>query len=139
MVEWELNANSELEISSGSGLEVLRQVLGLPIGGHLSAALVELVALFRERTQPWPLFLQVFPTMRYRDNFFVALDKPESLTLEVAATELSELLQMPVLPVGVSASARCLEPSLLGKRCAQCWPSGLTRTGKVSQGMWCPG
>ena len=50
-VEWELDHNSDFEVLGPTGsMAVLRQALGLPIGGHLSAALVELVALHREHT-----------------------------------------------------------------------------------------
>ena len=47
--------------------------------------------------------------MRYRDNFFVALDDANNISLEATAAELTDLLQMPVLPVSVSSTVRCLE------------------------------
>ena len=53
VVEWESFHNALFEVSG----KMVRQSKGLPIGGHLSAALVELVALYREFTQPWPLML----------------------------------------------------------------------------------
>ena len=47
VVEWEMEHNAEFEVASCAGTDVvLRQVKGLPIGCHLSAALVELTALF---------------------------------------------------------------------------------------------
>ena len=70
VVLWELDNNSLFETIGPDGkMLVLQQDKGLPIGGHLSAALVELVALFRELTQPWPPLLESKLTMRYRDNF----------------------------------------------------------------------
>ena len=54
-VQWELEHNALFEVlSEVSNTVVLRQDKGLPIGGHLSAALVELVALYRELLQPFP-------------------------------------------------------------------------------------
>ena len=51
-VEWELEHNSFFEVrGEDGGSVVLKQEKGLPIGGHLSAALVELVALHRELLQ----------------------------------------------------------------------------------------
>jgi hypothetical protein len=89
---------------------VLRQVAGLPMGGHLSAALVELVALQRELEQCWPEVLLGLPTARYRDNFFVACS-PSSLpaVLRRGAEVLSALLGMPVKLEGSSEQRRMLE------------------------------
>ena len=50
--DWELSQNADFEVTSGSSVQVLGQIYALPVGGHLSAALVELVALFCRRTQP---------------------------------------------------------------------------------------
>ena len=73
-VRWELEHNDLFEAASEDGKRsVLRQVKGLPIGGHLSAQLVELVALYREQTAPWPAELAGRLSSRYRDNFFVVL------------------------------------------------------------------
>ena len=70
-VEWDLEHNSLFEVLSDAGhMVVLRQHKGLPIGGHLSAALVELVALYREATQPRPSLFSSVLTARYRDNYF---------------------------------------------------------------------
>ena len=92
---------------------VLQQDKGLPIGGgHLSAALVELVALFRELTQPWPPLLESKLTMRYRDNFFVALKLSPSFPVDIVAMELTELLSMPVKTIRCDSSMRCLEMRL---------------------------
>ncbi len=46
-VGWELERNSLFEVTAEYGKIVLDQVRGLPISGHFSAALVELVALHR--------------------------------------------------------------------------------------------
>ena len=46
VVQWELAQNSTFAVANSSGERAeLRQHCGLPIGGHLSATLVELVAL----------------------------------------------------------------------------------------------
>ena len=72
-VQWELEHNALFEVlSEVSNTVVLRQDKGLPIGRHLSAELVELVALYRELLQPFPNMLCETITARYRDNFFVA-------------------------------------------------------------------
>ena len=89
---------------------MLRQRKGLPIGGHLSAVYVELVALQREFQCAWPTSLTGLPAARYRDNFFVA--EPEERTAadrEWTAAELSELLLMPVVFERAGRVARCLE------------------------------
>ena len=109
-VQWELENNSDFEVLCGAGdRSVLRQSVGLPIGGHLSAALVELVALYREHTQPWPEVLGRQLSCRYRDNFFVAVDSELACPLEATAQALSLLLQMPVKPVSRGSVMRCLE------------------------------
>ena len=72
-VEWELSSNSFFEVVGENGQRiVLQQDRGLPIGGHLSAALVELVALFREYTVQWSTVLNNKLSMRYHDNFLGA-------------------------------------------------------------------
>ena len=112
VVEWELEHNAFFEVIDDSGKRVvLRQDKGLPIGGHLSAALVELVALFRELEQPWPYMLRASLTCRYRDNFFIAASK-DSRAMEETAAALSNLLYMPVKPVGRGCNARFLETLL---------------------------
>ena len=111
-VLWELDNNSLFEVVGADGqMLLLQQDKGLPIGGHLSAALVELVALFRELTMPWPSLLQstTMTTMRYRDNFFVALKLHDSFPVDVVAGQLTELLSMPVKTVQRGTSMRCLE------------------------------
>ena len=67
---WDLEFDDLFEAQAGAGVTVLRQRKGLPIGGHLSAAYVELVALQREYQCVWPPSLSGLPTARYRDNFF---------------------------------------------------------------------
>ena len=110
VVQWELRNNSLFEVVSSDGrMIVLQQEKGLPIGGHLSAALVELVALSRELSQPWPSLLAGTITMRYRDNFFVALKLPDSFPIDVVAEELTQLLSMPVKTVKCDSRMRCLE------------------------------
>ena len=71
VVRWELTENADFEAISSGCPVVFRQHLGLPIGGHLSAALCELVALRREYLS-WPDELVSRATSRYRDSFFVA-------------------------------------------------------------------
>ena len=112
-VKWELQHNSLFEVLGESGkFVVLQQDKGLPIGGHLSAALVELVALYREYTQPWPLLLGGSLTMRYRDNFFVARRLSAAYPVDEVALKLSELLSMPVKVVESGSTMRCLEMRL---------------------------
>ena len=115
VVEWELSHNSLFEVVGENGqFTVLQQDKGLPIGGHLSAALVELVALYREYTVQWPITLNDKFSMRYRDNFFV--DMPlldDAFSMQSIAADLSVLLSMPIKPVSVDASIRCLETRLV--------------------------
>ena len=87
IAEWELSQNSLFEVVEERG-----QMIVLQQGkGHLSAALVELVDLFREFTVQWPTCLLDKVSMRYRDNFFVALPCAEPISEENAAVELSAL------------------------------------------------
>ena len=70
-MHWELAQNSTFAVAKSDGERaILRQHCGLPIGGHLSAALVELVALWMEYTTVWPVLLHERVTARYRDIFF---------------------------------------------------------------------
>ena len=109
-VEWELEQNAFFEVLNEAGkIVVLRQDKGLPIGGHVSAALVELVALYRELLQSFPTSLCTSITARYRDNFFAAINSDAVLPMDETATQLSALLCMPVKPVGQAAHARFLE------------------------------
>jgi hypothetical protein len=109
-VEWELERNACFEVGASTSTRVLKQVRGLPIGGHFSAALVELVALHRELTVPWPVRLMGSPTARYRDNFFVAYqEEPTSAAQQELAVQLSDLLQMPVKFEGAGSTTRVLE------------------------------
>jgi hypothetical protein len=88
------------------------QVLGVPIGEQLSAALVELVALRREYLNAWPAQLLGVPTARYRDNFFVAWPKStdeETQGGPALAKQLSVLLGMPVKWEGCGKQRRVLE------------------------------
>ena len=92
---------------------MLNQSRGLPIGGCLSAGLVELVALFMEHVKPWPLLLLQMDTARYRDNFFMV---PTAAILNDAqlmlATELSAFYEMPVKLEGAGSVRWCLEMRL---------------------------
>ena len=90
---------------------VVGQRKGLPIGGHLSAAYVELVALKREyEVSAWPCSMAGLPTARHGDNFFVAVPHPwDADRRTAAAKELTELLQMPVVHERGGDEARCLE------------------------------
>ena len=88
---------------------VLQQRKGLPIGGHLSAAFVELVALRRKFQCAWPQQLSLGPTARYRDNNFVVLpDEPSDAERQEVAHALSALLLMPVIFERGGHIARCL-------------------------------
>ena len=108
--EWELQPNDTFEVQTESGaLVVLQQRKGLPIGGHLSAVFVELVALRRE-FEAWPPLLLNCPTTRYRDNFFVVLQQePTEAQREAIVQALSLLLGRPVGFERVGRIARCLE------------------------------
>ena len=109
--EWELNNNDTFEAQAGGGTTiVLQQRMGLPIGGHLSAAFVELVALRREYCCALPSMMLNVPTARYRDNFFIVLpDEPSEAERQATARALSELLLMPVGFERGGRVARCLE------------------------------
>ena len=90
---------------------VVGQRKGLPIGGHLSAAYVELVALKREyEVCSWPASVEGLRTARYRDNFFVAVPHPwGSKQRGSTAAELTDLLQMPGVHERGGDEARCME------------------------------
>ena len=109
--EWELDCNNTFEVQTGDGaVAVVQQRKGLPIGGHLSAAFVELVALRREYVHSWPAMLLRCPTARYRDNFFVVLqEEPTEAQRQATAHALSMLLAMPVVFERGGREARCLE------------------------------
>ena len=135
VVEWELEHNSLFEVLNGKGERtVLQQHKGLPIGGHLSASLVELVALYREFTQPWPVLLTSTLTARYRDNFFVAVTNTTDCPSDATAKSLSELLCMPVKFVARASEARFLETRLAfegGKaRCVLAFRTDADRQGE---------
>jgi hypothetical protein len=107
---WDLQHDDLFEAQAGAGVKVLRQRKGLPIGGHLSAAYVELVALRREHQCVWPASLSGLPTARYRDNFFVVFrEERTAAEREGTAAELSILLLMPVGFERAGRVARCLE------------------------------
>ena len=91
VVQWELLHNNIFEVlsSDGNAKVQLLQTHGLPIGGILSATLVELVATFRELTQPWPSLLEGQITARYRDNFYLALVPASSFDWQALAHQLS--------------------------------------------------
>ena len=85
VVTWELEYNAAFEVMDETGeLVVLEQHPGLPVGGHLSAALAELVVLHRECTRPWPTALGTMPTM-YRDNFFAVVKTPGDCPMDLTA------------------------------------------------------
>jgi hypothetical protein len=112
---WDLENNGAFE-AQNVGAEgededvVLVQRKGLPVGGHLSAAYVELVALRREFECVWPSALTGFPTARYRDNFFIVLpDERSGDDRQATAEQLSALLLMPVCFERAGTVARCLE------------------------------
>ena len=145
-VQWELEHNALFEVlSEVSNTVVLRQDKGLPIGGHLSAALVELVALYRELLQPFPNMLCETITARYRDNFFVATAtaNANSIAMDETAALLSDLLCMPVKSVGRASHARFLETFLSfntdGARCTLGFRTDSDRQGESGDvGSWPP-
>ena len=109
--EWALTCNDTFEAQSGDGSAVVvQQRNGLPIGGHLSAAFAELVALRHEYECSWPQALLCGPTTRYRDNFFIVLQvEPTEAQRRATAEALSALLLMPVVFERGGRVARCLE------------------------------
>ena len=113
---------------------VLRQHNGLPIGSHISAALVELVALYREVTMPRPSVYSSVLTARYRDNYFAVVSDPSLCPMQETADALSQLLCMPVKPVGRASSARFLETRLSfvsgTARCTLAFRTDLDRQGE---------
>lgn len=114
---WDLKHNDTFEAQAEADVVVLQQQRGLAIGGHLSAAYVELVALKRELQCVWPLSLSGI-TSRYRDNFFVVVKEERSAAeRERTAADLSALLMMPVKFERAGREARCLELRL-------CWADG---------------
>ena len=109
VVCWELTMNADFEAVSDGRPVVFKQHRGLPIGGHLSAALCKLVALKREYIS-WTAELAAHATSRYRDNFFVAfasMPTPDECCKYTQA--LTGLLGMPVKFVSCGAEFRCLE------------------------------
>ena len=70
---WDLQYDDLFEAQVWAGVLVLQHRKGLPIGGHLSAAYLELVALQREYQCEWPSSLSGLPTARYRDIFFMVV------------------------------------------------------------------
>ena len=94
LVEWELNENATFYVIGSTGQRaILQQHRGLPIGGHLSAALVELVALWREFTCPWPSALQGRASARYRDNLFVSTKTSDTASFFHEASSLPKSCQ----------------------------------------------
>ena len=109
IIKWELGSNDDFEAVADNKIVVFKQHRGLPIGGHLSAALCELVALKREFLS-WPPELSARPTARYRDNFFVGFDSSPSPSQNTHLAEVLSLqLGMPVKWVSSGSSFRCLE------------------------------
>ena len=114
IVQWDMDCNGSFAVQGRGGDTVmLNQSRGLPIGGCLSAGLVELVALFMEHVKPWPLLLLQMDTASYRDNFFMV---PTAAILNDAqlmlATELSAFYEMPVKLEGAGFVRLCLEMRL---------------------------
>ena len=110
--EWELTNNDtfEVKIRSSTPIVQLQQRQGLPIGGHLSAAFIELVALRRVCQCSWPPMLMNVPTARYRGNVFVVLSDEPSVAERLATARM--LSDLPMMPVGFKRGgrvARCLE------------------------------
>ena len=109
VVAWELEHNADFEAIAADCAVVFKQHRGLPIGGHLSAALCELVALRRELSS-WPRQLVARATARYRDNFFVAFSFfPSEFECCELASALTEMLGMPVKWISTDSDFRCLE------------------------------
>ena len=122
-VKWELARRLDFEVLAPTGeTVVLRQCRGLPIGGSLSAGLVELVALrceLRMSELPW---VSTVPTARYRDNFFVAPPENWSFSQQDSfAVALTRLYGMPIKLEGFGSMRRCLELWV------ECLPAGPCR------------
>ena len=134
--DWDLNNNDTFEVQDNNGkLVVVQQRKGLPIGGHLSAAYVELVALRREYECSWPPMLLNVPTARYRDNFFVVLPaEPSGVQRQATAQALSELLSMPVVFERGGRIARCLELRIEWSNCTMIKAALAYRTDDDRQG-----
>ena len=130
----ECNASFKVATESAAG-QALTQYRGLPIGGHFSAALVELVALWRECTQPRPQSVAALPTARYRDNYFVAwlllrlrcwifsrwrLGFPTCLLCRSSSSSR----------VAMSAASNCASSSEMVPRCTSQWPFEQALTAK---------
>ena len=111
VIDWEVSINLDFTVQSNNGdIVALQQHKGLPIGGSLSAGLVELVALHMEATKQWPSALHSCPSVRYRDNLFVCVQRPWSSDEAMALCPLlSELYQMPIKLEGSGATRRFLE------------------------------
>ena len=80
--QWDLEKKDTFEIAAlDNTAVVVGQRQGLPIGGHLSAAYVELLALKREyEVSLWPASVAGMLTARYRDNFLWRCRTPGLLT-----------------------------------------------------------
>ena len=143
--EWDLSNNDTFEVQKGDGsVVVVQQRKGLPIGGHLSAAYVELVALRREYECTWPPMLVNTPTARYRDNFFVILPgEPSAAEREATARALSDLLLMPVASSSASIGrirrqyALSLHTAQTTTTRAKATMSARGRTGATLVRPWC--
>ena len=111
VIDWEITSNLDFVVQGLDGTPVaLLQHKGLPIGGCLSAGLVELVALHMEATKMWPASLLQCATSRYRDNLFVCTASPwsDEEILELCPI-LSDIYEMPVKFEGSGRVKRFLE------------------------------
>ena len=111
VIDWEINSNLDFVVQGLDGaLVALVQHKGLPIGGCLSAGLVELVALHMEATKQWPPQLLHCLAARYRDNMFVCTASPwsQEQIMELCPL-LSDILEMPVKYEGSGSVKRFLE------------------------------
>ena len=111
VIDWEIISNLDFIVQGLDGANVaLVQHKGLPIGGCLSAGLVELVALHMEATKTWPPQLLHCVTARYRDNLFVCTASPwsQEQIMELCPV-LSDILEMPVKFEDAGSVKRFLE------------------------------
>ena len=111
VIEWELTSNMSFICIDGTGQKVaMKQASGLPIGGFLSAPLVELVFLHNEFHKPRLDVLGSSPSCRYRDNFFFCSPQGvDNIGIEELEGKLSDYYTMPVKFEGAGKTRRCLE------------------------------
>ena len=143
VIGWEINSNLDFVVQGLDGANVaLVQHKWLPIGGCLSAGLVELGALHMEATKTWPSSLLHCVTSRYRDNLFVctASSWSKEKIMELCPV-FSDIFEMPVKFEGSGSVKRFLEMRITilpNSPSKQCSLSGPITTGRVKAMTWSP-